>query len=136
MQPTSTNFLFDSTRTKLLFSSWAFISPLLFDLSRALLGAWRFGLFRCVYSSFHNRLDLIREPAFYWMFFCLFVFPFSLFFSFFFLPSTSLWGIGLHVLFLSTNNGKKQLMVLLALSYTLLLSPFRLKLFCPLHCSR
>ena len=45
-----------------------FISPLLFHLSRALLGAWRFGLFRCVYSSFHNRLDLIREPAFYWCF--------------------------------------------------------------------
>ena len=41
-----------------------FISSLLFHLSRTLLGAWRFGLFRCVYSSFHNRLDLIREPAF------------------------------------------------------------------------
>ena len=40
-----------------------FISPLSFHLSRAFLGAWRFGLFRCVYSSFHNRLDLIREPA-------------------------------------------------------------------------
>ena len=46
-----------------------FISPLLFHLSRALLGAWRFGIFRCVYSSFHNRLDLIREPAFYWVFY-------------------------------------------------------------------
>ena len=46
-----------------------FISLLSFRLSRALLGAWRFGLFRCVYSSFHNRLDLIREPAFYWMFY-------------------------------------------------------------------
>ena len=45
-----------------------FISPLSFHLSRALLGAWCFGLFRCVYSSFHNRLDLIREPAFYWVF--------------------------------------------------------------------
>ena len=45
-----------------------FISPLLFHLSRALLGAWRFGLFRCVYSSFHNRLDLIRESTFYWVF--------------------------------------------------------------------
>ena len=42
-----------------------FISSLLFHLSQALLGAWRFGLFRSVYSSFHNRLDLIREPAFY-----------------------------------------------------------------------
>ena len=59
---------------KLLFSSWAFVySPLLFHLSRALLGAWRFGLFRCVYSSFHYRLDLIREPAFYWVFY--FIFP-------------------------------------------------------------
>ena len=46
-----------------------FISPLLLHLSRALLGAWRFGLFRCVYSSFHNRLDLIRESAFYWVFY-------------------------------------------------------------------
>ena len=46
-----------------------FISPLSFHLSRALLGAWRFSLFRCVYSSFHNRLDLIREPAFYWVFY-------------------------------------------------------------------
>ena len=44
-----------------------FISPLSFHLFRALLGAWRFGLFRCVYSSFHNRLNLIREPAFYWV---------------------------------------------------------------------
>ena len=46
-----------------------FISPLSFHLSRALLGAWRFGLFRSVYSSFHNRLDLIREPVFYWVFY-------------------------------------------------------------------
>ena len=30
-----------------------FISPLSFHLSGALLGAWRFGLFRSVYSSFH-----------------------------------------------------------------------------------
>ncbi len=50
-----------------------FISSLLFHLSRALLGAWRFSLFRSVYSSFHNRLDLIREPAFYWVFY--FIFP-------------------------------------------------------------
>ena len=50
-----------------------FISPLSFHLSRALLGAWRFGLFHCVYSSFHNRLDLIGEPAFYWVFY--FIFP-------------------------------------------------------------
>ena len=33
-----------------------FISSLLFHLSRILLGAWRFSLFRSVYSSFHNRL--------------------------------------------------------------------------------
>ena len=32
-----------------------FISPLSFHLSRALLGAWRFGLFRCVYSSFSQQ---------------------------------------------------------------------------------
>ena len=50
-----------------------FISPLSFHLSQALLGAWRFGLFRCVYSCFHNRLDLIREPAFYWVIY--FIFP-------------------------------------------------------------
>ena len=31
-----------------------FISSLLFHLSRALLGAWRFSLFRSVYSSFHR----------------------------------------------------------------------------------
>ena len=55
-------------------SSWAFVySPLSFHFSQALLGAWCFGLFRCVYSSFHNRLDLIREPAFYWVFY--FIFP-------------------------------------------------------------
>ena len=46
-----------------------FISFLLFHLSRALLGAWRFSLFCSVYSSFNNRLDLIREPAFYWVFY-------------------------------------------------------------------
>ena len=50
-----------------------FISSLLFHLSRALLGAWRFILFCFVYSSFHNRLDVIREPAFYWVFY--FIFP-------------------------------------------------------------
>ena len=49
-----------------------FIASLLFHLSRALLGAWRFSLFSSVYSSFHNRPDLIREPAFYWCF----IFPF------------------------------------------------------------
>ena len=49
-----------------------FVSPLLFPLSRALLRAWRFGLFPSVYSSFHNRLDLIRETAFYWVFYFIF----------------------------------------------------------------
>ena len=50
-----------------------FISSLLFHLSRTLLGAWHFSLFRSVYSSFHNRLDLIRELDFYWVFY--FIFP-------------------------------------------------------------
>ena len=52
-----------------------FISCLLFYLSQSqtLLGAWCFSLFRSVYSSFHNRLDLIRELAFYWVFY--FIFP-------------------------------------------------------------
>ena len=49
-----------------------FISSLLFHLSRALLGAWLFSLFRSLYSSFHNRLDLIREPAFHWVFYLIF----------------------------------------------------------------
>ena len=48
---------------KLFFSSWAFVYfPLVISSFSSL--AWRFGLFRCVYSSFHYRLDLIREPAF------------------------------------------------------------------------
>ena len=46
-----------------------FISSLLFPLSRILLGVWHFNLFCSVYSSFHNRLDLIMEPAFYWVFY-------------------------------------------------------------------
>ena len=50
-----------------------FISSLLFPLSQGLLGAWRFSLFRSVYSSFYNRLDHIREPAFYWV--ICFIFP-------------------------------------------------------------
>ena len=45
-----------------------FISFLIFHLSRALLGAWHCNLFHSVYSSFHNRLDCIREPAFYFIF--------------------------------------------------------------------
>ena len=55
----------DEAVTPLPVAGPLFISPLSFHLSRALLGAWRFDLFRCVYSSFHNRLDLIREPAFF-----------------------------------------------------------------------
>ena len=46
----------DEAPTPLPVAGPLFISPLSFHLSRALLGAWRFGLFRCVYSSFHNRL--------------------------------------------------------------------------------
>ena len=46
-----------------------FISPLLFRLSRALLGVSVF----FVVFSFHNRLDLIMEPAFYCVF--CFIFP-------------------------------------------------------------
>ena len=46
-----------------------FISPLSFHLSRALLGVWHFVFCCCVYSSFQNGLNLIREPAFYWVFY-------------------------------------------------------------------
>ena len=63
----------DEAPTLLSVAGPVLISSLLFHLSRALLGAWRFRLFRSVYSSFHNRLDLIREPAFYWVFY--FTFP-------------------------------------------------------------
>ena len=48
------------------------IYSLLFHLSRTLLGVWRFSLFRSVYSSFHNRLDLIRESTFYSVFYFIF----------------------------------------------------------------
>ena len=48
-----------------------FISSLLFHLSRALLGAWRLSCCFFVLFSFHNRLDLIREPAFYCVFYFL-----------------------------------------------------------------
>ena len=58
----------DEAPTPLSVAGPLFISSLLFQLSRTLLGAWRFSLFRSVYSSFHNRLGLIREPAFYWCF--------------------------------------------------------------------
>ena len=63
----------DEAPTPLSVAGPLFISSMLFHLSRTLLGAWRFGLFRSVYSSFHNRLDLIREPVFYWVFY--FYFP-------------------------------------------------------------
>ena len=46
-----------------------FISSLLSHLSRTLLGAWRFSLFRSVYSRFHNRLDLMRQAAFFFILF-------------------------------------------------------------------
>ena len=59
----------DEAPTPLPVVGHLFISPLSFHLSRALLGAWRFGLFRSVYSSFHNRLDHIRQPAFCWVFY-------------------------------------------------------------------
>ena len=55
----------DEVPTPLSVAGPLFISFLLFHLSRALLGALRFSLFRSVYSSFQNRLDLTREPAFY-----------------------------------------------------------------------
>ena len=63
----------DEAPTQLSVVGRLFISSLLFHLSRALLGALCFSLFRSVYSSFHNRLDLIRELAFYWVFY--FIFP-------------------------------------------------------------
>ena len=50
-----------------------FISSLLFHLSWALLGAWRFSLFRSVYSSFHSRLDLHQGAYLLWG--VLFYFP-------------------------------------------------------------
>ena len=59
----------DEAPTPLLVVGPLFLSSLLFHLSRTLLGAWHFSLFCSVYSSFHNRLDLIREPAFYWVFY-------------------------------------------------------------------
>ena len=43
-------------------SSWPF-DYFLLVISWALLGVWRFSLFGSVYSSFYNRLDLIREPC-------------------------------------------------------------------------
>ena len=63
----------DEAPTQLSVVGPLFISSLLFRLSRTLLGAWRFSLFRSLYSNFHNRLDLIRKPAFYWVFY--FIFP-------------------------------------------------------------
>ena len=58
----------DEAPTQLSVVGPLFISSLLFHLSRALLDMRRFSLFRSVYSIFHNRLDLIRDPAFYWVF--------------------------------------------------------------------
>jgi len=67
----------DEALTQLSVVGHLFISSLLFPLSRILLGVWHFNLFCSVYSSFHNRLDLIMEPAFYWVFY--FIFPIFLF---------------------------------------------------------
>ena len=63
----------DEAPTQLSVVGPLFISSLLFRLSRTLLGAWRYSLFRSLYSNFHNRLDLIRKLAFYWVFY--FIFP-------------------------------------------------------------
>ena len=59
----------DKAPTPLSLVGPLFMSYMLFHLSRALLGAWLFSLFHSVYSSFHNRLDLIREAVFYWVFY-------------------------------------------------------------------
>ena len=69
----SSSNLQDEAPTPLPVVGPLFISPLSFHLSRALLGAWHFGLFRSVYSSFHNKLDHIREPVFYWVFYFIFL---------------------------------------------------------------
>ena len=63
----------DETLTPLSVVGPLFIFSLLFHLSRALLGSWRFRLFGSVYSSFHNMLDLIREHDFYWVFYFIFL---------------------------------------------------------------
>ena len=50
-------------------SSWAFVYfPLVIPSFSSLVRCVAF-LFRSVYSSFHNRLDLIKKPAFYWVFY-------------------------------------------------------------------
>ena len=59
----------DEAPTPLSIVGPLFISSLLFYLSQTLLGVWHFSLFCSVYCSFHNRLDLIREPACYWVFY-------------------------------------------------------------------
>ena len=53
----------DEAPTPMSVAGPLFISSLLFHLSQTLLGAWRFSLFRSVYSSFHNRLDLPHQEA-------------------------------------------------------------------------
>ena len=47
--------------------------PPCYFIFSSLVSGWRFSPFRSVYSSFHNRLDLIRGAAFYWVFY--FIFP-------------------------------------------------------------
>ena len=49
------HYYYDEAPTPLSVVGPLFISSLLFHLSRAFVGAWRFSLFRSVYSSFHNR---------------------------------------------------------------------------------
>ncbi len=61
---------FESPISDAIVSSWAFVYFLLVISSFSnLVRCGRFSLFRSVYSSFHNRLDLTREPAFYSVFY-------------------------------------------------------------------
>ena len=72
-QLTWTNFQFKSPGKKLLFSSWAFVYfPLVISSFLSLVRCMAFRFFGYVYSSFHNRLDLITEPAIYWVLFSQF----------------------------------------------------------------
>ena len=70
-QPTWKHFHFESPGMKLHFSSWAFVYfPLVIFLEPFQVRG--VSIFFFVFS-FHNRLDLITEPAFYWAFY--FIFP-------------------------------------------------------------
>ena len=61
----------DEAPTPLSVAGPLFISSLLIHLSRALLGASRFSLFRSVCSSFHNRLPFRRCTSSWAKFFLL-----------------------------------------------------------------